>query len=140
MEERPWCAAPSLPTGGVELHSPGNMSLRPSAAAPKRAWDSGESSSLPPARRRSAASHPSPKRENYVDKCLWKFPHNMSVNQFYQRPCRTRKQFLCLRSRNGFIRVRLYGITGLAFCCVTSEDRPFRQRKLRLLLSLLPSE
>lgn len=94
MEERPWCAAPSLPTGGVELHSPGNMSLRPSAAAPKRAWDSGESSSLPPARRRSAASHPSPKRENYVDKCLWKFPHNMSVNQFYQRPCRTRKQFL----------------------------------------------
>ena len=88
MEERPWCAAPSLPTGGVELHSPGNMSLRPSAAAPKRAWDSGESSSLPPARRRSAASHPSPKRENYVDKCLWKFPHNMSVNQFYQRPCR----------------------------------------------------
>ena len=41
MEERPWCAAPSLPTGGVELHSPGNMPLRPSAAAPKRAWDSG---------------------------------------------------------------------------------------------------
>ena len=28
MEERPWCAAPSLPTGGVELHSPGNMPLR----------------------------------------------------------------------------------------------------------------
>lgn len=52
--------------------SPGNMSLRPSAFASKRAWDPGKWSSLPLARIWRIASHPSPKPGNYVDQCLWK--------------------------------------------------------------------
>ena len=52
--------------------SPGNMSLRPSAFASKRAWDPGKWSSLPLARIWRIASHPSPKPGNYVDHCLWK--------------------------------------------------------------------
>ena len=52
--------------------SPGNMSLRPSAFASKRAWDPGKWSSLPLARIWRIASHPSPKPGNYVDQYLWK--------------------------------------------------------------------
>ncbi len=52
--------------------SPGNMSLRPSAFASKRAWDPGKWSSLPLARIWRIASHPSPKPGNFVNQCLWK--------------------------------------------------------------------
>ena len=77
--------------------------------APKASFETPGGYASLAARKETSASrpHPPPKPENGNDKRLWKFPHNMSVNQFYQRPCRTRKQFLCLRSRNGFIRVRL---------------------------------
>ena len=89
--------------------SPGNMSLRPSAFASKRAWDPGKWSSLPLARIWRIASHPSPKPGNYVDQYLWKIsgfgPPISKRPASHKNQIKVRAQNLPLRPVLGFFYV-----------------------------------